>query len=180
MGHMFLAGLYGTPASLKAMIVYLFVYSVLSIGVFCVLLSIRRLDGTKVGLLTEFTDVVLSRPGLAFVFATFMLSLAGVPPFAGFFGKFYLFYALIELEEYYIAAFIVLINVISTVYYLRVIRFLYFSDTRRHPVTFRPLNSVQKCVLVGVFLFNILFIFVHTPVVLFCLEFALSFFRMLY
>jgi NADH-quinone oxidoreductase subunit N len=71
-----------------------------------------------------------TNPFMAFVLAMLMFSLAGIPPLAGFFGKYFVFLAAIEAELYALAIIGVLASVVGAVYYLRIIKIMYFDRAR--------------------------------------------------
>ena len=100
---------------------------------------------------------------MALVMALFMFSMAGIPPLAGFFGKFYVFLAAIEGHLYGLAVIGVLTSVIAAFYYLRIVKLMYFDET--------PVESIDQqndgavtVVLVGCGVFTALFFFFPVPI----------------
>jgi NADH-quinone oxidoreductase subunit N len=117
----------GSEAGLRSVLIYLAIYLVMNIGAFAVILSMRRL-GDMVENIDDLAGLSKNNPKMAAVMTAFMLSLAGIPWFAGFFGKFYVFMAAIEVELYTLAIIGVLASVISAFYYLRIVKIMYFDD----------------------------------------------------
>ena len=108
---------------------YVFVYSFMNIGAFVVIMLAKREDGSERTNIEEFSGLGLSRPGLAFSMAIFMIALAGIPPTGGFVAKFYIFSAAIKSGFVWLAIIAVLNSVISVFYYLRIIVVMYMNDT---------------------------------------------------
>jgi len=77
-----------------------------------------------------------SNPFLAIIFSLVFLSSAGIPLFAGFFGKFYVFMSLIYSDAFILAGFVILLSVVSSIYYIRLIRFIFFNNPNTENVTF--------------------------------------------
>jgi NADH-quinone oxidoreductase subunit N len=127
-----LAGLAaGNELGASAVLFYLFAYAFMNVGAFAVLIAAGRLacsprDGET---LDGLAGLFARKPGLAVVMALFMLSLAGVPPLAGFLAKLYVFGAAIQAGLIWLAVFGVSNSVISAYYYLRVIVFMFMKES---------------------------------------------------
>ena len=93
---------------------------------------------------------------MAFFFAVLLFSLAGIPPLAGFFAKFYVFLAAIKAGLYALAVIGVLASVVGAYYYLTIVKIMYFDEPRR---SFEPMPREQVAVLAVAGLFNLLFFF---------------------
>ena len=117
----------GTEAGIKSVLIYLAIYLVMNIGVFACILCMRRED-TMVEGLQDLAGMSRTHPMLALALAILMFSMAGIPPFAGFFGKLYIFLAAIQAEFYGLAVIGVLASVVAAFYYLRIIQLVYFED----------------------------------------------------
>jgi NADH-quinone oxidoreductase subunit N len=117
----------GTEAGARGVLIYLAIYLVMNIGAFAVILSMRRL-GDMVETIDDLAGLSKNNPKMAAAMTAFMLSLAGIPWFAGFFGKFYVFMAAIEAGLYTLAILGVLASVISAFYYLRIVKIIYFDE----------------------------------------------------
>ena len=127
----------GSRDGVAGVIIYMAIYLVMNVGTFCCILLMRRKDG-MVESIGDLAGLARTRPGMAAALAVFMFSLAGVPPLAGFFGKFFIFVAAINAHAYYLAVIGVLASVVGAYYYLRIIKIMYF-DAPAEP--FEPAES---------------------------------------
>jgi NADH-quinone oxidoreductase subunit N len=126
----------------KATLIYLMIYAFMQLGAFGVVTLLRRQDviGEE---LKDMTGLVARSPVAAIAMLLFMLSLGGIPPTAGFMGKFWLFSAAIEGGFYWLAVIGVLNSAISLYYYLRIVVFMWFkSDAAGSPVVISPAMAV--------------------------------------
>jgi len=128
-GHMgyALAGLAtGTNQGIQSSIIYISIYAIMNIGLFSCLLMIRR--GEKYfENLEDLSGLSKNHPILSFSLLVILFSLAGIPPLAGFFAKFYIFMAVIEKSMYLLAIIGLLSTVVAAFYYLRIIKIIYFD-----------------------------------------------------
>jgi NADH-quinone oxidoreductase subunit N len=99
----------------------------MTLGTFACVLSMRRGD-VMVEDIDDLAGLAKNQPLMAAALAILMFSLAGIPPLAGFFAKFYVFLAAIEAELYPLAVIGVLASVVGAFYYLRIIKIMYFDD----------------------------------------------------
>jgi NADH-quinone oxidoreductase subunit N len=106
---------------------YLMAYTMMNVGAFGVLSILESQDGQNLTF-DDYAGLSAKRPLLAGLMAVFMFSLAGVPPFAGFFGKYYVFVGAIEGGYTWLAILGVLMSVISAYFYLRLVVVMYFKD----------------------------------------------------
>ena len=97
---------------------------------------------------------------MAFFFAMLLFSLAGIPPLAGFFAKFYVFSAAIKAGLYMLSVIGVLTSVVGAYYYLLIVKVMYFDEPHK---SFEPMAGEQAAVLVVAGLFNLLFIVYPAP-----------------
>lgn len=111
----------------RGVLVYLTIYLVMNIGTFACILAMRRGD-RMVESIDDLRGLAKTHKGMAMALAIFMFSLAGVPPLAGFFGKFYVFMAAINAGLYYLAVVGVLASVVGAFYYLRIIKIMYVDE----------------------------------------------------
>ena len=116
----------GTERGVEATLIYLLVYTFMQLGAFGVIVLLRRQDvvGDE---LKDFSGLHVRNPYAAFAMLLFMLSLGGIPPTAGFMGKFWLFNAVIDAGLYPLALIGVLNSAISLYYYIRVVVFMYLK-----------------------------------------------------
>jgi NADH-quinone oxidoreductase subunit N len=127
MGYALLGLAAGTAAGVEGVLIYLLIYLVTGAGTFACILAMRR-DGEMVETIGDLAGLAHTQPKLAFAFAMFMLSLAGIPPLAGFFAKFYVFMAAIEAHLYTLAIIGVVTSVVGAFYYLRIVKIIYFDE----------------------------------------------------
>ena len=104
---------------LEAFLMYFFIYILLSLNIFSIILVFRSNPNFfKVRNIIEFSSMLKSNFFLAIVFALNLLSFAGVPPLSGFFGKFFIYKLLIDNHNFFIVLCLVLLSVLSSVYYI--------------------------------------------------------------
>ena len=125
-GYLLIGVVAGTQRGITAMLVYLLIYSFMQLGAFAVIVLMRRRDVVGDDL-KDFSGLAFRKPFAAFAMLIFMLSLGGIPPTAGFMGKFWLFSAAIEEGYYWLAVIGVLNSAVSLYYYIRVVVFMYLK-----------------------------------------------------
>ncbi len=122
-----LAGLTtGTNQGIQSSIIYLIIYLIMNLAFFSCLLMLKRKDKFYENI-EDLSGLSKKHPILALSFLIILFSLAGIPPLAGFFAKFYIFMAVIQKEMYFLAIVGLLATVIAAFYYLRVIKIIYFD-----------------------------------------------------
>lgn len=126
-GYLGLAVLAGGEIGVRAVSWYLLAYAFMNIGAFAVL-SLVTDRNDRGDALERFAGLGRTRPGLAFTMTLFLLSLAGIPPLAGFTGKILVFQAAIEAGYLWLAILGIVTAVIAVVYYLRVVTYMYFRE----------------------------------------------------
>lgn len=127
MGYVLIGLAAGTVQGVEGVLLYLAIYLVTTIGAFACILAMRR-GGHMVENIPDLAGLAQTRPAFAFVFAMLMFSLAGIPPLAGFFAKFYVFLAAINAGLYPLAVIGVLASVVGAYYYLRIVKIIYFDE----------------------------------------------------
>ena len=162
MGYVLIGLAAGSAQGVQGALIYLLIYIVTNAGAFGVILAMRR-SGVMVEEIADLSGLARTRPGLALVFAMMMLSLAGIPPLAGFFAKFYVFLAAIDAHQYVLAVLGVLASVIGAYYYLRIVKIMYFDEPA--PAFDEQLTVSLNTVLVGSSLFTFFFIVGAAPLV---------------
>src|SRR5712691_1460007 len=145
-GYVLMGIVAGTARGITATLVYLLIYSFMQLGAFAVIVVLRRQDvaGDE---LKDFSGLHVRNPFAAFAMLVFMLSLGGVPPTAGFMGKFWLFGAAIEAKYYWLAVIGVLNSAISLYYYVRIVVFMYL---KKEALGSEPATSPTLAVVLGV------------------------------
>ena len=118
-----------TDEGLRSLLIYLMIYLIMNIAVFAFLLSLKRNDGYFENI-SDLSGMHKNHPLRTMLIALIMFSLAGIPPLAGFFGKFYIFVAAIESEMLFLAIIGVIASVISAFYYLRIVKIMYFDEPK--------------------------------------------------
>lgn len=133
----------------KAMVIYLTLYLFMTAGAFGCLLLLRR-KGKYLDHLSDLSGLSQTHPKLALGLAALILSMAGIPPLAGFFGKMYVFLAAVEAQMYGVAVIGVLTSVIACYYYLKVVKVMYFDEAHEAFDAMNPAArvTVTLCVLV--------------------------------
>jgi NADH-quinone oxidoreductase subunit N len=149
----------GTAQGIQGVIVYMAIYVAMTLGAFAVVLSMRR-DGKLVENIGDLAGLGRSHPGTAFFLAALMFSLAGIPPLAGFFAKFYVFLAAIQSGLYMLAVVGVVASVIGAYYYLAIVKLMYFDEPVRG---FSPMPASVALVLGVSSVINILFFAYPAP-----------------
>jgi len=125
-----LAGLsVGTNEGLQSSIVYVSIYIVMNLGFFSCLLMMKKND-LYFETIEDLSGLSKNHPILSLCFLIVLFSLAGIPPLAGFFAKFYIFKSVIEQSMYFLAIVGLLSTVIAAFYYLRIIKVIYFDEQR--------------------------------------------------
>ena len=131
----------------------------MNISVFAILLSLKKSD-KYIENIDELSGLSKTNPVVSVSLAIIMLSMAGIPPFIGFFGKFYVFIAAIESQQYILAILGVLASVISAFYYLRIIKGMYFDEVIEGENFDFNINNQSKVILLTL-LFLITFFIIY-------------------
>ncbi len=113
----------GTVLSVSPILIYLTAYIYMNLGAFAVVILAEDMTGDNID---EYAGLGTRYPLLAFMLTVFLLSLAGLPPLAGFIGKFFIFGEIVNASYYVLVILAVLNSVISVYYYFRVVHFMYF------------------------------------------------------
>jgi NADH-quinone oxidoreductase subunit N len=116
----------GTREGVEAALVYTAIYLAMTLGAFGCILAMRR-QGSYVERIDELAGLSTRQPLLALALAIFMFSLAGIPPLAGFFGKYFVFLAAVKAGLVWLAIVGVLASVVAAFYYLRIVKLAYFD-----------------------------------------------------
>ena len=126
-GYIFLALSLGSQLGLEASLIYITVYTVSALGSFAFILSMEK-DNIMLNNISSFAGLSKSNPFYAICFSIILLSLAGLPPFAGFIAKFYIFKAVIMADFLWIAVIGIMGSVISAYYYLNIVKVMYLDE----------------------------------------------------
>jgi len=117
----------GSEAGVTGILVYMAIYLAMNVCTFCCILAMRR-TGRAVEGIEDLAGLARTRPMMALALAVMMFSMAGIPPLAGFLGKFYIFIAAIDAGLVTLAVIGVLTSVVGAFYYLRIVKIMYFDD----------------------------------------------------
>ncbi len=159
-GYVLMAVAAGTVEGMQAVLVYLSIYLVMSVGVFACILLMQR-DGQYIEEIDALSGLGKRRPLMAGMMAVFMFSLAGIPPLAGFFGKFYVFIAALKAGLVMLAVVGVVSSVIAAYYYLRIVKLMYFDEEKTEITS--EMAPGMKYLLMGCAAAALLFILVPAP-----------------
>jgi NADH-quinone oxidoreductase subunit N len=127
MGYALLGLAAGTALGARGVLIYLAIYVFTNLGVFAAIQAMRR-GGKPVESIADLAGLARTSPKLALIFAMLFFSLAGVPPLAGFLAKWYVFAAAIQAGLVWPAVLGVLASTIGLVYYLRLVKIMYFDE----------------------------------------------------
>ncbi len=136
----------GTTSGYESSVVYISIYVIMNIGAFSCLYLLKK-DGEYKENISDLSGISKKHPLLSISFLIILFSLAGIPPLAGFFAKFYVFTAVIEEKMYVLAIIGLMTTVISAFYYLKIIKTIYFDDSS---VTFDVVKN--KTAQISIFL----------------------------
>jgi len=129
-GYLLIGLAVGTPLGLSAILFYFSAYAFMNLGAFAMIVLLAQ-KNQRAESLEDFRGLARHHPGWALCFLVFLLSLAGIPPSAGFIGKFYLFAGAIQSGLYGLALIAVLNSVLALSYYFRVVRGMFMMEERR-------------------------------------------------
>jgi NADH-quinone oxidoreductase subunit N len=134
-GYMLLGLIAGNDTGINGILVYIMVYTFMNLGAFLVVVAMRRQNIIGEDL-DDFNGLVHRHPGYAVLMLIFLLSLAGIPPTAGFLGKYYIFLSLIQTGHYYLAVIGVLYVAVAIYYYFKIVRSMFIrEETERAPLS---------------------------------------------
>jgi NADH-quinone oxidoreductase subunit N len=151
----------GTAEGVQGVLVYMTIYVGMTLGTFACILSMRR-DGVLVENISDLAGLSRTKPTMAFFLAMLLFSLAGIPPLAGFFGKFYVFLAAINAGLYLLAVIGVLASVVGAYYYLMIVKTMYFDEAAQ---PFQSMPGLLRLVLGVAGILNIFFFVYPSPLV---------------
>ncbi len=168
-GYLLVAFVAGNTMGRSSILFYLLAYAFMNIGAFTVLMVMAKKNNYHEDL-DDFAGLGFKYPLTALAMSVFMFSMAGIPPTAGFIGKFYIFSAAVKSHDYWLAVIGVLNSAVSVYYYLRVVVYMYFKEPENEipvyrfsvPVVFSIVIAVWGVLQMGVLPGNILNIANHS------------------
>jgi NADH-quinone oxidoreductase subunit N len=133
-GYILLGLVSGNQTGLKGIAVYILVYTFMNFGAFTMVVAMRskNLIGDDID---DMSGLMSKRPAYAILMLIFLLSLAGIPPTAGFLGKYYIFLSLLQTQHYYLAVFAVLYVAVAAYYYFRIVKVMFVSEAAEAEVS---------------------------------------------
>jgi NADH-quinone oxidoreductase subunit N len=155
MGYALVGLAAGTAEGVQAMLIYMAIYVTMNVGTFAFILSMEK-DGRPVTSIDSLNSFAKKEPLKASAMLVLMFSLAGVPPFAGFFGKLYVLKAAVEADMTWLALAGAVASVIGAFYYLRIVFFMYFGkendgmESRMAPAQWAMLVAVAVIMVAGI------------------------------
>jgi NADH-quinone oxidoreductase subunit N len=125
-----LAGLaIGTNEGIQSSVIYITIYIIMNLGFFSCLLMMKR-NNEYYENIDDLSGLSKNHPLLSLSLLVILFSLAGIPPLAGFFAKFYIFKSVLEQSMYFLAIIGLLSTVVAAFYYLRIIKIIYFDKEK--------------------------------------------------
>ncbi len=162
MGYLLVGIAAGNEQGVMGVLVYLAVYLFMNVGMFACILSMRQ-GGRAVEGIQDLAGLSKSNPAMALALLVFLFSMAGIPPLAGFFGKYYVFAAAVAEGLYILAVVGILTSVIGAFYYLRIVKIMYFDDAVE-PLD-RTMAPVQRWVMTVAGVITLFFFAMPGPIV---------------
>ena len=157
MGYILTATLTIDVESMYSVIFYIIVYNIISIGLWILLLSFR--NENNLIKFKDIGDIVLlfnSNKYMSIIFLIFLFSAMGIPPMLGFFSKLFILLNIIKLKMYFFAIFLIILNSVGVIYYLRFIKMLYFSNSNKF-LFLTDIGEIKALFLVFLVYLNIFF-----------------------
>src|SRR5438067_7269813 len=151
----------GTPEGVQGVLVYMAIYITMTLGTFACILAMRR-DGLMVEDISDLAGLARTKPTMALFLGLLLFSMAGIPPLAGFFAKFYVFLAAIQSGLFTLAVIGVVTSVVGAYYYLAIVKTRYFDEPAGK---FEEMPYELRVVLAICGLFNIFFFLYPAPLV---------------
>ena len=149
MGYALVGIASGLLEGVSGVLIYMAIYIIMNVGAFIIILSMRR-DNQIVEEIYDLKGISKTHPFLAFSFVTILFSMAGIPPLAGFFGKWLVFYSAVNANLIFLAIIGVLTSVVGAFYYLRIIKIMYFDE---NDVNLDVVENKSSMAILGLMLF---------------------------
>ena len=129
-GYALLGVIAGTADGLASVMNYMLIYAFMNIGAFAVIIMLRT-EGFKGDNITDYEGLSKTHPVLSALMLVFMFSLTGIPPTAGFMGKFYLFMSAVNAGYTWVVIIAVIFSAISAYFYLRIVMYMYMKEPKQ-------------------------------------------------
>ncbi|MEK1888472.1 MAG: NADH-quinone oxidoreductase subunit NuoN [Phyllobacterium sp.] len=160
MGYALVGLAAGTVVGVRGVAIYMLIYLVTTLGTFAFILAMRRKDG-NVEQISDLSGLSRTNPIMATILTILMFSLAGIPPLAGFWGKWYTFLAAMQANLYALAIIGIVASVVGAFYYLRIIKIMWFDEPAG---AFEPVAGELRLVLGVSGLLVLFYVLVGGPV----------------
>jgi NADH-quinone oxidoreductase subunit N len=162
----------GGAEGVRGVVIYMIIYMIMTLGTFACVLAMRRKEGA-IETIADLAGLARHDKPMAFVLAMLMFSLAGIPPLAGFFAKYFVFMAAIKADLIALAVIGVIASVISAYYYLRIVKLIYFDEPLQE---FLQAPGEVRLIMLLAGIFVVTFALFAQPVVVLAQSAALSLF----
>jgi NADH-quinone oxidoreductase subunit N len=160
-GFILLAFLACSLESAKALIFYIIIYSSLTIALFAILINASVGTAVQPKYLINMSSIGSKNHIFAVSFCLIILAIAGIPPLAGFFSKFFILLSLIGAKYYFISLIVILFSSIACFYYIRLVKIVFFVKESKNSMWITNNSKQNSEILVGLFLFVIICYFIH-------------------
>ena len=176
MGYALIAFSTGTFMGVQMLIFYMIIYMISGLCVWSIFLLLKLKKKSSINKYNkELGDLVLlkkSNSAIAFALSLTMFSIAGIPPMIGFISKMSVFLSVVGITFYFVALISILFSVISTFYYIRIIKVLYFENLLVGKLYY-PI-STEKTLIFSILIFSLIFLFIN-PTLLYLLSYKVIF-----
>ncbi len=149
----------GSEEGVSGVVLYMIIYMAMTLGTFACILAMRRTDG-MVENISDLAGLSRTNPMMALVLTAFMFSLAGIPPLAGFWAKYFVFLAAIQAELYILSVIGVIASVVGAFYYLRIVKLMWFDEPEQG---FVGMASELKIILAVTSVFTVFYVVIAGP-----------------
>ncbi|WP_137153653.1 NADH-quinone oxidoreductase subunit NuoN [Rhizobium sp. FKL33] len=153
MGYALVGLAAGSQEGVTGIVLYMAIYVVMTLGAFAIILAMRSKDGKALENITDLSGLSSTSPFMAFVLTALMFSLAGIPPLAGFFAKYFVFLAAIKAGLYWLSVIGVLASVVGAYYYLRIVKVMWFdapaAEMARAPGALKLVYGLSGLIVIG-------------------------------
>ncbi|MDH6268795.1 NADH-quinone oxidoreductase subunit N [Rhizobium sp. SG_E_25_P2] len=153
MGYALVGLAAGSQQGVTGIVLYMAIYVVMTLGAFAIIMAMRSKDGKALENISDLSGLSSTNPFMAFVLTALMFSLAGIPPLAGFFAKYFVFLAAIKAGLYWLSVIGVLASVVGAYYYLRIVKVMWFdapvAEMARAPGALKLVYGLSGLLVIG-------------------------------
>ena len=160
-GFILLAFLACSLESAKALIFYVIIYSCLTVAMFAILINASVVTTIQPKYLINLSAIGSKNHIFAVSFCLTILAIAGIPPLAGFFSKFFILLALIGSKYYFVSLIVIFFSSIACFYYIRLVKIIFFVKQSKNSIWITSKSKQNSEVIIGFFLFTIICYFLH-------------------